>query len=340
MSFKTYIVLLNWKGAEDTIECLESVFKLHYQNFRVVVCDNDSQDGSLEKIRAWADGCLLAPPSSSRLSGLTFPAVTKPVPYVELDRQQAELHEPMVSDCPLVLIQTGGNLGFSGGNNVGIRFALAQGAEYVWLLNNDTVVAPEALAALVARAGADTSVGIVGSTLRFYGEPDRLQALGGASFVPWRCRASPLGIGSRYGDVSPAAQREIERKTAYVIGASMLVSRRFLETVGLLCEDYFLYYEELDWACRGQGKFKLAYAPDSHVFHKVGAAAGNGSLFSLGFMYRSRLRFMQTFFPRLQFLTRFWLLVDGAKALVKGRFGEARLTASIALFFVPSKAKS
>jgi hypothetical protein len=261
---------------------------------------------------------------------LTFPPLLKPVSYIEYSRLASEHEALRGQSAQLTLIQTGSNLGFAGGNNVGIRYALDQGADYVWLLNNDTVVDSDALAKLVERASVDNNVGIVGSTLRFYGDPERLQALGGATFIPWRCRARPIGIGALYREISPAQQHEIEQQTAYVIGASMLVSRSFLETVGLICEDYFLYYEELDWACRASGKFKLAYAPGSYVFHKVGAAAGNGSLFSLGFMFRSRLRFMKTFFPHLLIATRFWLLVDGAKAAVKGRLREGLLAFSVA----------
>jgi len=336
MNPKVHIVLLNWNGWEDTVECLESVLRLDYDNFRVVVCDNDSRDESIEKIKAWANGELAAPRSSAALDRTSFPPVLKPVCYTEYSRMGAEGAALSDQAAQITLIQTGANLGFAGGNNVGIRYALAQGAEYVWLLNNDTVVDYDALAKLVERASVDKAVGIVGSTLRFYGDPDRLQALGGATFVPWRCRAQPIGIGSLYSEISPERQREIEQQTAYVIGASMLVSRSFLETVGLICEDYFLYYEELDWACRATGKFKLAYAPESHVFHKVGAAAGNGSLFSLGFMFRSRLRFMKTFFPHLLIATRFWLLVDGAKAAVKGRLREGLLAVSVAFSSVNS----
>lgn len=335
MTPSVYVVLLNWNGWEDTLECLESVLRLDYDNFKIVVCDNDSQDGSLEKIMAWANGKLAAQLSSPPLLSLTFPPILKPIIYTEYSGFAFE-NATTIDLAQLVLIQTGSNLGFAGGNNVGIRYALAQGADYVWLLNNDTVVDPDALTKLVERASVDKDVGIVGSTLRFYGDPERLQALGGATFVPWRCRAQPIGIGSLYGDISPERQQEIEQQTAYVIGASMLVSRRFLESVGLICEDYFLYYEELDWACRATGKFKLAYAPGSHVFHKVGAAAGNGSLFSLGFMFRSRLRFMKTFFPHLLIATRFWLLVDGAKAVVKGRLREGLLAVSVAFSSVNS----
>ncbi|MGB4064291.1 MAG: glycosyltransferase family 2 protein [Azonexus sp.] len=336
MNPKVHIVLLNWNGWEDTVECLESVLRLDYDSFKVVVCDNDSRDGSLEKIKAWADGELAAPLSSPSLATLTFPPLVKPVSYIEYSRLASEQEALRGQSAKLTLIQTGSNLGFAGGNNVGVRYALAQGADYVWLLNNDTVVDSDALAKLVERASVDKDVGIVGSTLRFYGDPERLQALGGATFIPWRCRAQPIGIGSLYREISPAQQGEIEQQTAYVIGASMLVSRSFLETVGLISEDYFLYYEELDWARRASGKFKLAYAPESHVFHKVGAAAGNGSLFSLGYMFRSRLRFMNTFFPHLMVTTRFWLLVDGAKAALKGRLREGLLAASVAFSSVNS----
>src|SRR5450830_954663 len=122
----TYIVLLNWNGWKDTIECLESVFRLDYPHFRVIVCDNASRDGSLDHIKAWADGRQAAAASSVVLRSAARP-LAKPVAWVEYDREQAERGGDAHEQAPLVLIQTGANLGFAGGNNVGVRYAQARG---------------------------------------------------------------------------------------------------------------------------------------------------------------------------------------------------------------------
>jgi GT2 family glycosyltransferase len=173
----------------------------------------------------------------------------------------------------LVLIENAHNLGYGGGNNVGMRYALARGdASCFWLLNNDTVVKEHALTALMARLEERPAAGMCGSTIRYYQHRDRIQALGGARYFSLLGVAWHIGRGER-GE-STADPEQIESKLSYIVGASLLVSRRFVEDIGLLAEDYFLYFEEIDWAWRAKGRYTLAFAPDSVVYHKVGASIG------------------------------------------------------------------
>ena len=103
---KVYIVILNWNGWQDTLECLASVVKLNYQNYQVVVVDNGSTDGSVGRIKEW-----IASQRAARA----------------------------------LLVETGKNLGYAGGNNAGLRYGLARGdLAYAWVLNNDTTVDPNA----------------------------------------------------------------------------------------------------------------------------------------------------------------------------------------------------
>jgi len=298
-----YIVILNWNGWADTIECLESVFRSNYPRFRVIVCDNDSTDGSMEYIKAWAEGrlaCLVDP--ANPLRRLSSPPLAKPVAYSEYDSSRAEKDPQTVTETPLVLIGTGDNLGFAGGNNVGLRRAMTDGkCRYVWLLNNDTAVDPDALRQLVRRMQEKPAAGICGSKLLFYHNPDLVQALGGATYNKWLGSNRHLGLfQNRSQPVNPEA---IEKKMQYVIGASMLVSRAFLEMVGLMSEEYFLYFEELDWIARAKGRFCLAYADLSKVFHKEGGSAGTSSdpqqksLRAEYFTIRNRLVFTRKFYP-------------------------------------------
>lgn len=269
------VLLLNWNGWQDTIECLESVLQSTGVAFRIVVCDNGSQDNSLVKIAAWAR------------------AAAKP--FALYDRAQAEAGGLADESVPLVLIQTGANLGFAGGNNVGLRYCLAHGGfDYVWVLNNDTVVAPDALQQLVARMQPDPAIGMCGSKLVFYHQRDKVQAYGGSAFDARRGVVVPIG---QFAPSNAACNvPAVEAQTAYVVGASMLVSTPFLQTVGLMCEDYFLYFEEIDWAFRARGKFKLAYADASVVWHKEGGSIGSSStaqasVTSTRYLYRNRVIF-------------------------------------------------
>ncbi len=334
---RVYIVLVNWNGWRDTIECLESVFRLDYPDFTVVVCDNDSSDGSLERIREWARGELIVSPSNSALAHLVTPPFPKPIKWAAYVRAEAERGGDLAEHPPLVLIQTGTNLGFAGGNNVGFRYALARGdADYVWALNNDTVVDAKALRALIDRMGEPSGRGIVGSTLFFYAEPERVQAFGCASYSKKIGLATPIGCGRSIGSV-PLDPAGVEKNAAYVIGASMLVPRIFLEEVGLMCEDYFLYFEELDWAERGRKLgFSTMYAPLSVVYHRVGAATkktprSKGLSVSERCSCRNRLLVTKRFFPEAQFWVKSRLALEAMKALLHGRTEEARFVFSAIL---------
>ena len=257
-----FIVLLNWNGWRDTDACLGSLTGLSYPNYRVVVVDNASSDGSEAELRR-------------RHPGLT-------------------------------LLQSGANLGFAGGNNVGLRYALDHGAEYVWLLNNDTLVEPDALTQLVDKMVREPALGLCGSTLLYEGQRDTVQALGGAHYNRWLGTVAHLGQHELWPQEPNAEtlERQVEGQLSYLIGASTLASRRFLETIGLLQDDYFLYFEELDWAARARGRFRLGYAAGSVVYHKEGSSIGGTDRARAGKSYtadlyalKNRVRFTRRFYP-------------------------------------------
>jgi GT2 family glycosyltransferase len=304
MTDRVYVLILNWNGYQDTIECLESVFRSTYPNFQVVVCDNASSDGSLERIAAWAEGQpQVGMAEHHPLTRLSYPPVPKPIRYVHYDRSTAEAGgDEQANAARLVLLQTGANLGFAGGNNVALRFALARDDfRYIWVLNNDTVVTPEALGALVARLSQVPDAGLCGSTLLYYDHPDTVQVRGGVRYDRWFATIQPLGEGRRADEAFDHAG--IERSMSFPAGASMLVTRDFLGKVGLMSESYFLYCEELDWVTRAQGRFKLAYSPESVVYHKMGRSMATAAIdspfdFTDFYAHRNRLRYTRRFFPR------------------------------------------
>lgn len=291
-----YVVLVNWNGWADTVECLESVFRLRYPRYRVIVCDNASQDESLPRIAAWAEGRLAAPVAEGNaLRRLTSPPVPKPLPCARHQRSEAEGGPRVAEAVRLELVATGGNLGFAGGNNVALRCALARDDfEYAWLLNNDTVVEPDALDHLVARMAEKPKAGLCGSRLLEYEPPHAVQALGGATYNRWLGRMREI-------DGEPTGAEGVEKRMAYVVGASMLVSKTFLRDVGLMSEDYFLFFEELDWAARAGGRYDLAYAPGSVVYHKAGRSTGLSrrqySAASEIRLHRSQIRYTRTHTP-------------------------------------------
>jgi len=172
----------------------------------------------------------------------------------------------------LEILQTGSNLGFAGGNNVGIRRALASGADYVWLLNNDTIVAPDALTELVKVAESAPRAGMVGSKVLLHGEPDKIW-FAGAFWTSDGANIHHRGFGE-----DDVGQYDEPCKVDALTGCSLLVRTELIKSIGLMREDYFLYSEDADW-CRTAAEhgFDLIYAPAAKVWHKVSCSVGNSS---------------------------------------------------------------
>ncbi|MFH1318167.1 MAG: glycosyltransferase, partial [Candidatus Omnitrophota bacterium] len=170
---KVNIIIINYNNFKDTIECLESVLRLKYYSYQVILVDNNSENDSFSILQNWA-----------RQRGSFVSYYFDGTKYVE--REKCVLLEKdssggvELSCYPIIFIQTHDNLGFSGGNNVGIQFSLDYGEpEYFWFLNNDTVIDNEALSALVKTSNSDKNIGVVGSKILYYDLPKKIQCLGG-----------------------------------------------------------------------------------------------------------------------------------------------------------------
>jgi GT2 family glycosyltransferase len=179
------------------------------------------------------------------------------------------------------LVQAEENRGFATGSNLGITRAMAEGAEFVWLLNNDTIAPPDTLAKLMAAAEADAKVGIVGTVLHYPKNSSAIQAWGGGSIRRW------MGYVTHY--YSPAALEE----NSFVTFASVLLRREMLEHTGLLDDQYFMYFEDADLCFRARAAgWKLAVAGGTSVLHKEGGSCGTKSLRVDRMVTASGLRFL------------------------------------------------
>jgi GT2 family glycosyltransferase len=303
-----------------------------HRNFHIFIVDNDSHDGSVDQIAGWC-ASPEADPKWRRQNGVgryTDQLHRSAVPYQVVDRPGGRV--PLTENgCRVTLIRSGGNLGFAGGCNVGITAAGLADFAYCWFLNPDTVVARRALAELVARAQREPDIGIVGSTLLFYDAPDTVHALAGGRLSRLDATSAHIGEHSLLSAV-PNSESAVERELAFVCGASMLVSATFIRDIGPMQEDYFLYYEEVDWAMRGRGRFRLGFARQSHVFHKSGANSSKiMPLFTAGIFYRSRLRFVSRFLPDRMAAAKRAMFVEMLRHLARGRWGMARVVGSTLL---------
>lgn len=161
------------------------------------------------------------------------------------------------------------NLGFSGGNNVGIRYALDRGADWVLLLNNDTIVDPGLVDRLVEAAACAPDVGVVGPKIYYSHPPDRIWSAGGEIFLS---RGTARHIGIRRRDTG---EYDTPRDVDYVSGCALMASRDVFETIGLLDSSYVLYFEDADFCTRARMHgFRVRYAPGAVVWHRISSATG------------------------------------------------------------------
>jgi GT2 family glycosyltransferase len=305
---KVYIILLNYNGWKDTIECLESVLKNDYENYQVIVVDNDSPNNSMEYIINWAEGKQeVIYDENSQLKHLSQSFESKPLEYVYYTKEEAlscgDREKETKYQNPLIFIQVGENGGFAAGNNIGIKYAFAKDDfEYIWLLNNDTVIKHDCLYQMIDKVHSyrqeQKKIGLIGAKLLYYDKSDVIQAVGGV-YNRWVGDSKHIGVFEI--DEGQYDFEELINQIDYPIGASMLVSKDFLIDVGLLNEEYFLYYEELDWVMRGRLKgWNIGYCWDAKVYHKEGQSIGSHpmkrSYLSEFYLFRNRLIFSNKYF--------------------------------------------
>lgn len=243
---KVYIILLNYNGYIDTIDCISSLKLLEYDNYEIVIVDNNSTDDSEIYI-------------------------SKFIKYND------KVH----------LINAEKNLGFSGGNNLGIKYALKHEADYICLLNNDTTVEPNFLSELVKEMELDSNIGICAGKILYYDNKNRIWSAGG--YID-----EIKSLGCHYGmDEYDNGKFDEKRQVNFLTGCVQLIRKDVLESVGFYDEDYFLYMEDVDFCYKTLNNgYKLMYIPNSKIYHKVSSSTGgdNSPLF-LYYITRNRLLF-------------------------------------------------
>lgn len=212
-------------------------------------------------------GCL------ERLHAVTRPLLE--VILVDNGSHRSVVDEVLRRFPGVATIRNHANLGYAGGNNVGIRAALARGADYVLVLNNDARVELDAIAAMLAIAAEDSRIAAVGARILAADDPTRLaMAYGELTYRQSLVRL--VGEGERNGPLYDR-QRDVD----WVSGCAILLVRRALEEIGLFDEDLFAYHEEVDWCARARARgLRVVYAPGAAVVHRGEASSGGRSYVS------------------------------------------------------------
>lgn len=291
---KVAIIILNWNGWKDTIECLESVQRLTYPNYQVIVVYNGSTDDSVAKIKTWANGEISIP---SKLFDNNHN--DKPVQWVEYDRVTAETGgvfeeevrlERGISDRKMVLIQTGENLGFAAGNNVGIRYALKNTFTYIGVLNNDCVIHCEFLSRLVATLENHPEIAAVSPKILHKDDPTSIFYAGGWIKM-WQARWGYVGYKQR-----DAQYWNGIHLTDFVSGACFIARSELFKIVGLYDEDFFFSNEEMAFGYKARSHgFLLAVDLDAVVYHKEGSSYRDSDVFRKYYATKYRLLMLKKY---------------------------------------------
>jgi len=283
------IIVLNWNGWRDTIECLESLYQIAYSNYDVIVVDNGSADDSVRNLEMYAEGRI-----EVKSIFIKYNMNNKPISVMQQQKNESDVTEferkgisASCSDRRLVLLRIEKNLGYAEANNVGIRFALRVfDSDYILLLNNDVIVAPDFLAQMVSAAEALPEAGVFSPKIYFYDQPERIQ-------LTWN--RVELGRGSIFlagaGEIDQGQFDEIA-ETDYSAGVCFLIRRATIDSIGLLDSEFFCYFEETDYCFRARkAGIKSIYVPKARIWHKVSQDIGKVDGFALYYMTRNRFWF-------------------------------------------------
>jgi GT2 family glycosyltransferase len=283
---KVSIVILNWNGVEDTIECLESLYQIKYRNYDVIVVDNNSRDNSVRMIKNYVNGEIKV-----KSNFFDYNYDNKPIKTTEYTREESLKINKKVTNGSneekLTIIKNEKNYGFPEGNNVGIRYALKNlNPDYILLLNNDIVVDQDFLKELVDAGESNEKIGILGPKIYYYHNPQVIWSAG--CKISWK-----LGRGVHMGEGEvDKGQYEEKKEFGYVNGSAFLIKTEVIHKIGLLDKKFFLYFEESDFALRAlQARYKSLYVPKAKVWHKI-SRSGGGITKPIGLYYITRNRWI------------------------------------------------
>lgn len=314
---KVAIIVLNWNGWRDTIECLESLYQITYPNYEVIVVDNGSEDESIQKIREYTEGKIKV---ESNL--FKYNPINKPIKAIEYARMEAEANGERkkeiydsLSNRNLIIIRNEKNYGFAEGNNIGIKYALkALNPKYILLLNNDTVVDKDFLMELVKVGKRDDKIGVMGPKVYYYNYLGRSDVINfaGADLIMWKGSEIRYGAGE-IDNGGWNALKEVDK----IEGSCMLIKEEVFRKIGVLDPKYFAYWEETDFCARARkAEITIVCVPRAKIWHKITTTSRKINGFYEYHMTRNLFWFMKKNATKSQFFSfllyffgfRFWFI--------------------------------
>ncbi len=284
-----FIIILNWNSWRDTIECLESLYRMTYSPYVIVIVDNGSEDDSVKKINQYCNGEI-----NVKTEFFSYNPDNKPINIIEYTRKEAEHATINLQPKQVILIKNEKNDGFAEGNNIGVRFS--QNADYLLLLNSDTVVDPAFLERLII-ASEKEDIGVVQPKILRRDNPRIIDSVGQEMY--WDGNIQDIWFGK------PDDKRfDTIHEIFGACATAALIKKKVLEKTGLFDPDFFLIFEDVDlsWRIRLAG-YKTVLVPDAVVYHKRGVS-GKLSRTSQFYVIRNRIYIAAKYFP-LSYVLRF-----------------------------------
>jgi len=302
---KVSIIVVNWNGWKDTVECLESLYKIDYPSYEIIVVDNDSKDDSIKKIKAWAKGKIKV-----KSKFFKFDSKNKPIKCFEYTKREFENSSYLVkkkkfdklkSDKKLFIFKNDENNCWSGANNLAMRQILKESkSEHILLFNNDAVINKSALTKLVnIMEEGDKKIGVVGGKMYSYFEKrkDIIQSIGIKIILP-------MGDVHLYGKgKKDIGQLDKIREVDFICGAFLLIKAEVIQKIGLIDEKFFMYFDDSDWCLKiKKAGYSTVLVPDSVMWHKgsgiIGKIPGYGDYYAI----RNRFWFVRKYANPLQLI--------------------------------------
>lgn len=290
-------VVVAFNASDVIIGCVESLLAQRHGRPRIVVVDNASSDDTVPVLRKWA----------ARQQGISL-------------REFASGERPTHDEAgDVTLVHSTVNTGFAGGVNIGLALLAAMPEiAHFWVLNPDAFADPDASKAILDAAAATPGYALMGGRVCYADPVTRIQIDGG-TLNKWTGVSGNVNLGADAGVTPLPKAADLD----FITGANMVASRAFYEAAGPMREDYFLYYEEADWAMR-RGRMPLVVAPGFTVYHHAGTAIGSPTLdrmaspFSFWFKYRGRTMFVRRFNPVGLPVTLAYSVMKAAQIAAKG----------------------
>ena len=237
---KVYIIVLNYNGYSDTINCIRSIQKSIYTYYQIIVVDNNSDDNSLNEIINYLDSYTLT--------------------HNLLDEYSMNNNQNINKD--VIIIKSNKNSGYGYGNNIGMRYAIKnQDCDYLWILNNDNIIDEKSLMQLVKNSNNNT---VYGNKILKYKNSKLIDSIGG------KLNSYLLTSSHNFSNMLDSKVKKKIDYLDYIHGASIFFHRNIIDSIGYFDESYFMYYEDVEFSLRAKNSgYKLDINQDCVVYHNI-----------------------------------------------------------------------